>query len=282
KAADEIKANAQNMFDGVKDEASFISQSYAYATESSKEAYKDNAKTLMANITKENIKSNISEDASKWAYEDTRVVGDKKLFTVENEDGSVTCYAIYLVKPQYRDETLQPVDVRHILVAFDPDVEDGKEVKVTDELKAEKLKQAEALLEKWKSGKATEKSFGDLAKKSSDDTGTAEKGGLIKDITKSSQYVKPFLDWCFVNDRKAGNTGIVESTYGYHIMYCSNVSDKPEWQNKIISSLVDKKNNDFFNNYIKKAEKKIVVKEKKIEKVKADMEKIAGRMISNA
>ena len=31
--------------------------------------------------------------------------------------------------------------------------------------------------------------------------------------------VTNFNDWCFDEARKSGDTGIVESTYGYHIMY---------------------------------------------------------------
>lgn len=282
KSADEVKSNIQKMFDGIKDEDTFVSQSYAYAPESSKDAYKEDAKTLMASINKANITSYVSEDAAKWVYEDSRELGDKKIFTIENEDGSVACYVLYVVKTQYRDETLQPVDVRHILVAFDEDTTDEKEATVTDELKAEKLKQAEALLKKWKSGKATEDTFSALAKENSDDTGTSENGGLIEDIAKSSNYVKPFLDWCFVSGRKAGDTGIVESTYGYHIMYCVNVSDKPEWKSTITSSIVEEKYNAFFEDFMEKAEKKIVVKEKTIARVRSSMEKFAGRMIANS
>ena len=31
--------------------------------------------------------------------------------------------------------------------------------------------------------------------------------------------VPNFNSWCFDASRKAGDTGIVESTYGYHVMY---------------------------------------------------------------
>lgn len=280
KAADEVKANAQKMFDGIKDEKSFISQAYVYAPSDSKESYKDENKTLMSGAQKKSISSNVNEDVAKWVYEDGRVAGDKKLFTVDNEDGSASCYVVYVVKPQYREDTPQPVDVRHILVAFDDNQEDGKDVTVTDELKAKKLKEAEDLLAKWKSGKATEESFAELAKKNTDDSGSAENGGLIEDIKKSSNYVKPFLDWCFVDGRKAGDAGIVESTYGYHVMYCVSVSDKAEWQNTIISKTVEKKYNDYFDDFLKKAEKKVEVKEKKVAKVRSSMEKVAGQMVA--
>ncbi len=282
KSAEETKANIQKMFDGVKDEASFVSQAYAYASESSKDKYKEDSATLMSATNKSNITSYVSEDAAKWVYDDSRVAGDRKIFTKENEDGSVTCYVLYVVNPAYRDDTPQPVDVRHILVSFDDNTEDDKDVTVTDELKAKKLQEAEKLLKTWKDGKATEDTFSELAKKNSDDTGSAEDGGLIEDISKSSNYVKPFLNWCFESGRKSGDTGIVESTYGYHIMYCVSVADKAEWQNTITSSLVEEKYNDYFNDYLEKADKKVVLKDKKIAKVRSSMEKIAGRMIANS
>ena len=37
--------------------------------------------------------------------------------------------------------------------------------------------------------------------------------------------VQAFNDWCFDSSRKSGDTGIVESTYGYHVMYFVGTSD---------------------------------------------------------
>ena len=31
--------------------------------------------------------------------------------------------------------------------------------------------------------------------------------------------VASFNDWCFDSNRKSGDTGIVETTYGFHVMY---------------------------------------------------------------
>ena len=37
--------------------------------------------------------------------------------------------------------------------------------------------------------------------------------------------VDPFENWCYDASRKAGDTGIVESDYGYHVMYFCGDSD---------------------------------------------------------
>ena len=36
---------------------------------------------------------------------------------------------------------------------------------------------------------------------------------------------KPFEEWCYAEGRKAGDTGIVETEYGYHVMYFVGDSD---------------------------------------------------------
>ena len=49
--------------------------------------------------------------------------------------------------------------------------------------------------------------------------------------------VTEFNDWCFDAARQPGDTGIIESTYGYHIMYY--VGDNPlvEWQAQVYEKL---------------------------------------------
>ncbi len=60
--------------------------------------------------------------------------------------------------------------------------------------------------------------------KNSADTGSAEDGGLYENVYPG-QMVANFNDWCFAEGRQAGDTGIVESDYGYHIMYYVGDSD---------------------------------------------------------
>ena len=53
--------------------------------------------------------------------------------------------------------------------------------------------------------------------------------------------VTNFNDWCFDASRKTGDTDIVESSYGYHIMYFVG-EDLPYWQVRVTNTM---KNNDF-------------------------------------
>lgn len=94
---------------------------------------------------------------------------------------------------------------------------------------------AEELLEEWKNGDATEESFAQLAGAWSEDGGSSLNGGLYTYVTEGSM-VEEFNDWCFDSSRKAGDTDIVKTDYGYHIMYYVGRTT-PQWEASAFSSL---------------------------------------------
>ncbi|MBQ3491540.1 MAG: hypothetical protein IJA74_03205, partial [Oscillospiraceae bacterium] len=48
---------------------------------------------------------------------------------------------------------------------------------------------------------------------------SASTGGLFEDIHANSPYVDSFKNWAIDPERKANDAGVVESPYGYHVMY---------------------------------------------------------------
>ncbi|MDR0314357.1 MAG: hypothetical protein LBH71_00200 [Oscillospiraceae bacterium] len=135
-AADKVKSDSKSMLDAVTDEASFIRLAKEYATEAMKENYEEESATLTEGSAFKDMSQYISEDAAKWMFDEQRKIGDKNMFTVEHDDGSVNCYVLYILKPSYRDDTPAPVSVRHILVAFDDDPgADGEKKKISKEVK---------------------------------------------------------------------------------------------------------------------------------------------------
>ena len=107
------------------------------------------------------------------------------------------------------------MNVRHVLIKPEGD----ETTAYTDEQIAGAKISAEDMLNLWKtSGDISEESFIDLAKNNSAD-GSAAEGGLIADIHPYSQLVDEFLNWSIDPARTVGETGVVTSPYGAHIMY---------------------------------------------------------------
>ena len=111
------------------------------------------------------------------------------------------------------------VDVRHILIVPEGGTTDeNNETVYSDQEWADCLAEAEGILNEWKKGEATEDTFAELANTYSEDTGSNTAGGLYTYVYKG-QMVEPFEQWSFDESRQYGDTGIVKTDFGYHIMY---------------------------------------------------------------
>ena len=107
--------------------------------------------------------------------------------------------------------------MRHILIqAEDPSN--------TDSMAAAKVR-AEDLYAQWQAD-PTEDNFINMAGTHTEDPGSQGTGGLYEDIYPG-QMVTNFNDWCFDEARQPGDHGIVETEYGYHIMYFVGDSETP-------------------------------------------------------
>lgn len=128
------------------------------------------------------------------------------------------------------------VNVRHILFLSDPN-EDGT---ATDEEKANAKARAEELLAAAQAN-PSEDYFAELAKENSQDPGSKDNGGLYEYVAPGTM-VEEFNDWCFDAARQPGDTDIVETPYGYHVMYF--VAQIAEWKttavNGILNAIIEK------------------------------------------
>ena len=177
--------------------------------------------------------SNNADTVSAWVFDIARTPGESSVI----DDG--TNYYVVHFKTMNRQE-YSTIDVRHILVRVDTSALDNKsdtyEQDLAD-LKAQKKAEAEKIYQEWKDGDATEASFAALADQYSADS---PEGGLYTQVYHD-QMVTEFNDWCFDAARKTGDTDIVETSYGYHIMYFVG-QDIPYWQVRVTNTL---KTNDF-------------------------------------
>lgn len=160
-----------------------------------------------------------------WIFSSDRKAGD-----IKQQSTSV----VYIIAPASIQDR-NTINVRHILVA--PETEDdASALEATDEQWAAAYEKAQSILNEWKSGEATEDSFAALVADNSSDTGSIDNGGLYENVI-TGQMVNPFSNWCFDDSRKAGDTGIVQTDYGYHIMYFVGENDKKIWEFNAESSL---------------------------------------------
>ena len=247
----EAKAKADDMLSKITDEASFEKVYGDYATDASTDSLNTDKK-----------KSSISPtDVANWLFDADRQAGD----TTVIEDTANNAYYVVYFKDRYLDHT-KTVDVRHILISADTASTDTAETEETEtaaagetetaetesaeaqeqakeDAKAAAKIKAEQILDDWKNGDATEDSFAELAKTYSDDSGSNTNGGLYEAV-KEGQMVTNFNDWIFDASRKPGDTGIVESDYGYHIIYFVG-DNKEEWYVNIKDTITSNKLNDY-------------------------------------
>ena len=111
------------------------------------------------------------------------------------------------------------VGVRHILICPEKTKDENGKETVTEEAWETCRKEAQALLDSFLAGKdVTEEVFAELAKAHTEDTGSKNNGGLYDQFFRN-EMVQEFEDWSFDAARKYGDTGLVKSIHGYHIMY---------------------------------------------------------------
>ena len=160
-----------------------------------------------------------------WVFDTARVDGDTTTITADS--------SILLVLFHSRSrQDYNVVNVRHILFEVDDsDLDKTSETYETDlaNLKDIAHKDAEKALKEWQDGGATAELFAQMATELSGDTGSASNGGLYEGISKSTSFVQEFLDWCFADGRKVGDAGVIDSTYGSHVMYLDSFGD-PYWK----------------------------------------------------
>ncbi len=97
------------------------------------------------------------------------------------------------------------------------------------ETEEEARNKAAEILSEYLSGDQTEEAFGALANKYSTDSSTNTNGGLYENVSNGHFSDASFNDWIYDPARVEGDTGIVSTSYGYHVMYYVGES-VPKWK----------------------------------------------------
>ena len=201
---DELTAKKEEMAskmaeDAKGDEQAFIDAAYENCKESDKDTYADESATLRENAFYSSLDSGVAE----WLFDSARAEGDTTY--IVSDTGLY--YVLYYISRSTNDYQLP--NVRHILIS----VSDTTDETAMDEARTK----AESILTEYEVGEHTADAFGALAKEYTDDS-NGDEGGLYTNITPG-QMVTEFNDWCFDANRQPGDTGIIETSYGVHVMY---------------------------------------------------------------
>lgn len=144
--------------------------------------------------------------------------------TVKASDDETVFDVYYLSATPYRDET-PTRNVRHILFAKDSyDDEDACKAA------------AESAYAEWESAGFSDDKFNSLCEQYSDDGGSNTNNGLYENV-KKGDMVAEFDEWLYDSGRASGDHGMVQTSYGWHIMNYSGESDVKAWQKDAESAL---------------------------------------------
>lgn len=194
---------------------SFAQAVYDNAPDSLKDYYKDTETTRIRTAM-------IREDAgpiAEWYTDPERKEGD---MTIIESDGK---YTVLLFHSRYLEQ-YNSVSVRHILfVPADP--EDSEDTDEVLKVHQECVDEAEAVYTEFLNGDKSEDSFAALAEEHSADSASRALGGLYEEFGKN-EMEDAFEDWSFDEARKPGDTDIIQTDSGYHIMYFVG-EGRPAW-----------------------------------------------------
>ncbi len=265
------KAKAEKFAAAVTDEKSFVSLVSEYEKLNKNDKYKEFLTDDSLTLIKDSASADISETDEKfmdWAFGENTAVGST--YITEDETAGYTVYM--MAEPVHHAPDQHTYDVRHILLQF-PEEEENKEEtegeekdEAKEEVKAELLDtksydvnvdidvdldttkdpalymETQEILKKYLDGDKTEDAFAELAKEHSKDSNAAD-GGIYEDVTEG-YMVAEFENWALEKGRKYGDVGIVETTYGYHIMYFVG-AETTTWSDAIKADKANEEFNEF-------------------------------------
>ncbi len=143
---------------------------------------------------------------SAWLFDASRKKGD----TTVIEDTVNQCYYAMEFENRYLDQT-PSADLRVLIT----ESEDGQ-----------------ALLDGWKSGEATEESFAQLCREHSEDTSTAENGGLYEGLADNGMD-EALSSWIYDSARKPGDTTVIVPEDGTTYVFYYIGANDAEYQLRI-------------------------------------------------
>ena len=159
-------------------------------------------------------------DLQKFLFAEGAKVGDVKKIEKTSTDETENYTVYYIVDTLHKDDDMTK-NVGHILIKTDlKTYEEGASDEKIAEVEAENEKiladakaKAEDVLALFILGEQTEEAFEKLAEVYNDDSNVFYRN------VREGDMVEEFEDWLFDDARKIDDVEIVQTDYGYHVMY---------------------------------------------------------------
>lgn len=226
--ADMVKQDIMNMMTQtviIKDHAKDYK---VEITDDDKEAIKQSTDDLFGSLSdEEKTKYGLTEDIINQFFTDNKIY--EKVYDAATMD----------VDTEVSDEEARQVKIQHMLIKTQKTDEEGNTVEYTEKEKADALKKAQDLL---KQAKATD-DFYTLAEANTEDSQveyTFGTGEMVEAFEKAAFAMKP-----------GDISDIVETEYGYHILYCVSDFDEDATLEKKESIIAERQNAAFQEIYAK-------------------------------
>ncbi|MEA4831836.1 Chaperone SurA [bioreactor metagenome] len=227
--ADEAKAKADKLA-AVSSVDEFLSSAETLIRENNPGFTDDQVEADLNETLSVKANYDSTDNFKVWAFSDGRNVGETYV------SKGTSSYSVYLlVSLPALDESITK-NVRHILITAASAGSDSAATALATDI-----------LKQFNSGDKTTDSFALLAFEYSEDGGSAAKGGKYTNVY-SHQMVDEFDEWCFDPARKSGDTGIIKSNFGYHVMYFEG-DGLPKWKADVFDAVSAEKYKEIYEGF---------------------------------
>ena len=229
---DTDKENVQRLSEAKDmDEFNALMNEFGYSNAKNQTLYYDEntslGKFLFGGVKEQYNIGEIAEEAKNAELYDS--------FVDDSRAGYLTLY--FVTRPAYRDET--PLrDVGHILFRVDSSGADNV-YKTSETAKAAAERLFSEIMDKSADGFVSKEVFESMA------TNTYDTEVFYYNVNKG-EMVYEFEKWLFEAE-KAGQMGIIETTYGWHIIYYGGESGEISWRYHAHNSVVGENMNTWYD-----------------------------------
>ena len=178
---------------------------------------------------------NTTEDSEKTDLEKWIFAADTVKGSTYFEESTTGC-TIYIAVNEAAKNTSQTRNMYHILFSAD----------IYDTLDNAKVL-ADNIYSSWKEDGATLENFKELANKYTADYATSYTGGYYANVA-SGDLVTELNDWLFEDSRVIGDSAVIATEYGIHIIYFAGEGE-PYWKISVIQALKDEKSAHLMESY---------------------------------